>query len=263
MTDLKKLSEEMAEEYAAKKYGIPTHYSETEDFKAGFNSCLDLLAKQSGEYQIFHIRDADCRWGEWLADKDQALNGTELKVIDHAAYLSAQAKIAQLEEENLKLSNAFMKAHNEPCKNCHSQVSSRDSLISELQQLVKELESEVEDRKESYSKLDDFNINLNEKIKELEQENMKLNQSCCDYQGEQMQALKTKLTTLEAKLQEATDLIRKFHPEDFRYEESEDLVKEVLVFLKASKEDLKYYLSIDDEEELEAITRTYLQNKGG
>lgn len=80
---------------------------------------------------------------------------------------------------------------------------------------------------------------------------------------QKIEKLQQRVKELEAKLQEATDLIRKFHPENFRYEESEDLIQEVLVFLKASKEDLKYYLSIDDEAELEAITKTYLQNKGG
>lgn len=210
MTDLKKLSEEMAEEYAAKKYGIPTHYSETEDFKAGFQSCLDLLAKQSGEYH-FAVLKFNVDWQiSWLK---VPYDITSIKMVDEAALLSANAKIAQLEKElekrsslikendELKLAKQeleielkrvgneyevvtrfgeWFKTDMSCCYDAADVVSLWKVRVTELQQRVKDLENFCEAQKVALS------ISMPKPLYE---------------------DMKTKLTTLEANLQKAEKVI--------------------------------------------------------
>lgn len=193
MTDLEKLSEELASKYARentlgcctpKDAAVGEHeYTVCAcDFEkahvAGFQSCLDLLAEQ-GEVKLDFFKGKG----------EHSVNELEKMVSDRsAALLAANAKIAKLEEEiNLKDLQIKSLAASDTLKKADLLIAELQQRVKELshstvlaanqvlQERVRELESEVEDRKESYSKLDDFNINLNEKIKELERENEKLN----------------------------------------------------------------------------------------
>ena len=138
-----------------------------EHFDLGFNSCLDLLAKQSGE----HEKDRCPCGGIILADTEDF----PVPVCNECfePYEKLQQKVAKLEEEiNLKDLQIKSLAASDTLKKA-------DLLIAELQQRVKELESEVkasqnahfkaaESFKQMDKKYDDVKSQLKEAVEVIE-----------------------------------------------------------------------------------------------
>src|SRR5574343_107631 len=142
----------LAESYSNLKYG---NYSDTviNAFLAGFDACLSELSKTkvrkktsepelSLEAKAFVAKMFPC---EPPCDSyGVCSNCCEASVL-YAGYnmgLSAAESIASAKIQ--ELGNALMKAHNEPCKNCHAEASSLKSLITELEQQLKKAEEVIE-----------------------------------------------------------------------------------------------------------------------
>lgn len=116
-----------------------------------FDSTIKALSEIGIDGRSFHLRDADCRWGEWLADKDQALSGTELKVVEH---LPVAAQILQLKQENEELKAEL-------------------SLVTDIHEIVDHM-SLMYRAKSSAIELAKKYLSFSRKIDQLEAENLSL-----------------------------------------------------------------------------------------
>lgn len=73
---------------------------------------------------------------------------------------------------------------------------------------IENLKSDIEKRDKALVIARSRNVAYEDKIEELEAENAKLKESCCDYQGEQLQAFKAANQTLKDKLERAREAFK-------------------------------------------------------